>query len=231
MTTEDEKGRIPEPGEPARMPGESPEAVPERDGGGENFGGDASPPEVGVPGEVPEEIPGKLSPEEVQAARTLEEFLAKLSEAEERAEAMEREREEFRAELARARADFVNYRNRVERDRERDRKLAAERAVEALFPVLDNLDRTLAASADPEDPFTRGVEMVRRQFLQALKSLGLEEVSSCGCPFDPARHEAFGTVAVEDPALDGTVVEELERGWVLAGKVLKASRVRVGRAC
>jgi molecular chaperone GrpE len=173
-----------------------------------------------IPGE--EELPPCRNEEGAVSEETSDDFGDRLK-------ALEAERDGLSADLARARADFYNYRTRVDRDRERDRALAAERAVDQFFPVLDNLDRTLAAAGDADSSLVKGVDMVRRQFRKVLESMGLEAIPGEGVPFDPAIHEAVELVTVQDPSQDGAVIGEIERGWILAGKVLKASRVRVGR--
>jgi molecular chaperone GrpE len=134
----------------------------------------------------------------------------------------------YKDEAARAKADFYNYRTRVERDREKERVLAAESTVNALIPVLDNLDRTLQAVPDKESPLYKGVSMVQRQFFSVLQTLGLRVIDT-GCPFDPSHHEAIMMVEVEDENEDGKILEELHRGYKLGEKVLRAAQVKVGR--
>lgn len=143
-------------------------------------------------------------------------------------EARTREAEEYREEAARAKADFYNYRTRVERDRARDRILAAEGTVDALLPVLDNLDRSLTAVTDKDSALYKGVAMVQKQFFAALQTLGLQPIDTNGA-FDPAQHEAVMVVAVDDAGQDGKILEELHRGYMLGDKVLRAAQVKVGR--
>jgi molecular chaperone GrpE len=142
-------------------------------------------------------------------------------------EEMEKELAEKNEESARFRADFHNFRQRTERDAARLRELAAERAVTLLIPVLDNLDRAIAA-AQADDPLLKGVSMVRKQFFGALQELGVS-VITCDGAFDPAVHEAVALVPVQDPARDGQIVQELQKGYLLGGKVLRAAQVHVGR--
>lgn len=169
--------------------------------------------------EVTEEKQDETTPEqqpneaEVAAAR-IAELEAALAEAKD--------------EAARARADFYNFRTRVERDREKDRVLAAEKACLALLPVMDNLDRTAAAMDDAESPMAKGVLMVQNQFFQALMGLGLSPVDTSG-KFDPKVHEAMGTVDVEDEALDGEIVDVLNKGYKLGDRLIRASLVRIGK--
>ena len=138
---------------------------------------------------------------------------------------------ELEGELAAARADFYNYRQRVTKERQQLRRLVVDDTVTALLPVLDNLDRALAV---PEDGSAKdvlvGVGMVRRQFLSTLEELGVGIIPAEGVPFDPALHDAVETVSVEEPEKDGMVLEELVRGYRTNERVLRAARVTVGKA-
>ncbi|MDR3332414.1 MAG: nucleotide exchange factor GrpE [Synergistaceae bacterium] len=140
-----------------------------------------------------------------------------------------REAEEYKDAAARAKADFYNYRTRIERDRARDRVMAAEGTVDALIPVLDNLDRTLQAVQDKDSPIYKGVDMVQKQFFSALRSLGLQVIEAKG-RFDPSRHEALMVVETSDEAENGLILEELHRGYTLGDKVLRAAQVKIARA-
>jgi molecular chaperone GrpE len=151
----------------------------------------------------------------------IEELKKRLAEA-------KSESESFKDEAARAKADFYNYRTRIERDRARDRILAAEGAVDALLPVLDNLDRTLQAVSDKDSQLFKGVSMVQRQFFGALQNLGLKVIDT-DCQFDPSQHEALMVIDVEDKDQDGKILEELHKGYKLGDKVLRAAQVKIGR--
>lgn len=138
---------------------------------------------------------------------------------------------ELEGELAAARADFYNYRQRVTKERQQMRRLVVDDTIGALLPVLDNLDRALAV---PEDGSAKdvlvGVGMVRRQFLSTLEEMGIRIIPTEGAPFDPALHDAVETVPVEEPEKDGQVLEELIRGYRTDERVLRAARVTVGKA-
>jgi molecular chaperone GrpE len=138
------------------------------------------------------------------------------------------EAESYKNEAARAKADFYNYRTRVERDRARDRTLAAEGAVIELLPVLENLERALEAEPNKDSSMYKGVSMVQRQFFASLQNLGLKIIDAGGA-FDPAFHEAVTTDDVDDAAMDGMITEQLHSGYMLGDKVLRAARVKVGR--
>ncbi len=131
-------------------------------------------------------------------------------------------------EAARARADYYNLRTRVERDRERNCKLAAERSVEELLPVFENLERVCCAVDDDESNLYKGISMVTKQFYKALENLGLEMIETNGV-FDPSIHEAVMTEPVDDEAMDGLITGTLRNGYRLAGRIIRAPQVRVGK--
>ena len=143
-------------------------------------------------------------------------------------DALREEADALKDEAARAKADLYNYRARVERDRKRDRELAAENAVMSLLPVLDNLERALEAENNKDSSMYKGVSMVQRQFFSALQGLGLKVIEVSGA-FDPALHDAISIVDVDDDERDGMVVEVFHKGYMLGDKVLQAAKVKVGR--
>jgi molecular chaperone GrpE (heat shock protein) len=100
-----------------------------------------------------------------------------------------------------------------------------------IVPILDDLDRALAAAraAAEDGHLAAGVALVRERLRQALAAEGVEEIITGGRPFDPTVAEAVATEATDDPARDGVVVEEIERGFMLRGTLLRPARVRVAR--
>jgi molecular chaperone GrpE len=125
----------------------------------------------------------------------------------------------------RAAADLENFRRRAQRERDEVQKFGSERLLKDLLPVVDNLDRALAA-APPDDPLVRGVGMVRKVFEEALARHGVEVFSALGKPFDPRVHEALAHLEVEG-AEPGTVVAEHGRGFHLNGRLLRPALVAV----
>ena len=146
------------------------------------------------------------------------------------ADTLKAEAEDLKARLAAARADLYNYRQRVERDRVKSRKLVVEEKIAEFLPVLDNLDRALSV---PETGTAKdvlvGVRMVQRQFLSVLESSEVTVIPSEGNSFDPTIHDAVETEYVEDPTLDGAILHELLRGYRTPERVLRPAQVRVGR--
>ena len=150
---------------------------------------------------------------------------AKLTET---IEEMKREIKSLTEEAARARADYYNLRTRVERDREKNCKLAAERSVEELLPVFENLERVCCAVEDEESNLYKGIMMVTKQFYKALENLGLESIETEG-DFDPSVHEAVSMEPVYDESRDGCIIGTLRKGYRLAGRIIRAPQVRVGK--
>ena len=140
--------------------------------------------------------------------------------------AAEAQRDEFLADLQRLAADFDNYRKRALRDQHAFAARASERLVTKLLPVLDDLERALAAAADHEEAkVIEGVEMTKSALAAALASEGLEEIDAAGA-FDPHVHEALLAQPVEGVE-SGVIVQVVQRGYRLGDAVLRPARVIV----
>lgn len=138
-----------------------------------------------------------------------------------------------RERMLRIAADADNVRKRALKERQEAIKFGQEQLMRDLLVPLDNLERTLAhLPADSPDPamqaWREGIEMVQLQFQEALAKHHLTSFSAMGQPFDPARHEALNRVEREDVE-PGTVVEEMQRGYLLHDRLLRPALV--GVAC
>lgn len=122
-------------------------------------------------------------------------------------------------------ADFDNFRKRAERELEERTRYVLAEPIRELLPVLDNLERALAAQG-PEGDLIRGVEMIARQFLDVLRRFGVEPVPAVGAHFDPRRHEAVMRVESAE-VVEPTVVEEFQRGYLLRDRLLRPALVKV----
>jgi molecular chaperone GrpE len=132
----------------------------------------------------------------------------------------------------RASAELDNYRKRVAREKEELARFTSERVVAALLPVLDNLERALDAAQKHEtsnDAMLDGLKQIQSQFRRTLVESGLQEVvANAGHPFDPNIHEAVGHVeSAQHP--EGHVIEQLQRGYKLADRLLRPARVVVSK--
>jgi molecular chaperone GrpE len=128
----------------------------------------------------------------------------------------------------RAVADLENYKKRAQKEREEVQKFGVEKLLKDLLPVLDNLDRAIAA-APPDAPLTEGVRLVRQTFEAALARHGVKAFSAMGEHFDPARHEALMQVPTAEAA-PGTVVMEHARGFLLHDRLVRPAMVGVAVA-
>ena len=124
-------------------------------------------------------------------------------------------------------ADFDNYRKRQERDMVEFRRFAHADLLRDCLPVVDNLERALAAPAgNGGGSVQTGVELVLRQFKEILARYGLSEVNPLGEPFDPSFHEAFQRQEMEGVA-ENTVVQVLQKGYLLGERLLRPALVVV----
>jgi len=161
------------------------------------------------------------------AGEERDEELTRLREA---LETKTRELEAQQDRYLRTVAEFDNARKRAAREREDYTRFANESLLRDLLPVLDNLDRALAAArTEPTAAVTAGVELIQRELLKVLEKFGLTPFSSVGQPFDPERHEAVARVNRPDlPEM--TVANETGRGYLLNGRVLRPAMVTVAMA-
>jgi molecular chaperone GrpE len=141
-----------------------------------------------------------------------------------------RERDDYLDHLRRLKAEWDNYRKRVQRDNEELRLRAAETVVESLLPVMDNLSRALEAGDQHEEgQLLAGLSLVADQLRGTLAGHGLEEIEvDPGVTFDPEYHEAI-VAQPSDEYDEGTVTKVLERGYLLHGKLLRPAKVIVAR--
>jgi molecular chaperone GrpE len=138
------------------------------------------------------------------------------------------ERDQYLDHLQRLKAEFENYRKRVQRDNEALVLRAGEGVLESLLPVLDNMARALeSAERHEEGQLIKGVELVSGQLRAVLESHGLDEVPAApGLPFDPNVHEAVAAQASADYP-EGLITTVLESGYLLHGRLLRPARVIV----
>jgi len=170
-----------------------------------------------------EEVPGL---DDVEADLIEAEVEAEVEPPLSELEAAEAKRDEYLGDLQRLAADFDNYRKRALRDQHAFATRASERLVTKLLPVLDDLERALAAASDHEEAkVIAGVEMTRSALAATLASEGLEEIDAEGA-FDPHLHEALLAQPVEGVE-SGSIVQVVQRGYRLGDAVLRPARVIV----
>jgi molecular chaperone GrpE len=132
--------------------------------------------------------------------------------------------------LLRAQADWDNSRKRILREKEDAVRYAGEAFLERLLPVLDNFEMGMQAAKSATDPkaIAEGLEMVLKQFQQALRDSGVEVIDAVGQPFDPHRHEALGHHESEEHP-EGHVLTQIRKGYKLKDRLLRAASVFVAK--
>ncbi|WP_409228598.1 nucleotide exchange factor GrpE [Gudongella sp. SC589] len=129
--------------------------------------------------------------------------------------------------LTRLQADFQNFKRRTEKDRENSITYGIEAIILDLLPVIDNFQRAIAAQDDSEDSFYKGISMIEKQFIEVLERNSVHEIEALGKEFDPNLHHAVS--AIESEEEEGTVVEVLQKGYILKDKVIRPSMVVVSK--
>ena len=126
----------------------------------------------------------------------------------------------------RKQAEFANYRRRTEGVRQEAFDDGRRDAIDKLLPVIDNLERALAAVGEGEDGLKAGVEMVLRQTKETFAKMGVEEIDPLGQPFDAELHNAV-MQGSEDEGEPGTVCLVLQKGYKLGNRVIRHAMVKV----
>ena len=122
-------------------------------------------------------------------------------------------------------AEFENYKKRSQKEKESIYGMITGDVVSTMLPIMDNLEK--AADAKTEDTkYQEGIKLVARQFQEALKTLGLEEIEAVGQRFDPEFHEAVSHV--EDSTKgEQEIIQEYRKGYRIGNKVVRHSMVIV----
>jgi len=185
-----------------------------------------------MPEEESAEIPvnsemmkGKEETEGVEPGR--EEEYAKLRQ---QLESKEQENKSLLDKYLRIYADFENYKKRVSRDLEESNKYANERLLKEFLSVVDNLERAIFHTKDLREPtrILEGLELILKQCLEVMGKFGVSSFESHLQPFDPSKHEAMSEMQSDDHE-DGTVIEEIQRGYRLNDRILRPAMVIVSR--
>ena len=160
-----------------------------------------------------------VSPEEIKAED------AKKPEA-----ASPGETPNYYEQMLKIRAEFDNYRKRVDREKPELYKLGRMDVISRFIPLYDLLKKAHEEiqASHAESELAKGMEGIFKEFEKVFKEEGVSMVEALNKPFDPLAHEVLGTV--EKPGVeDGTVVEVFEPGYLIAGRVLRTAKVRIAR--
>ena len=135
-----------------------------------------------------------------------------------------KQRDEYLALAQRAQADYQNFKRRNQQTRTEAYDDGARETITALLPVLDNLERAIAAAEGESEALLAGVKMTHKQMMDALTRMGLEEVPALGAQFDPDIHNAVMKMTEGEP---GTVTEVFEKGYRVKGRMIRYAMVKI----
>lgn len=176
--------------------------------------------------EQPETNMNKVHPEESEAspAETLAEEITEDVE-----EKLRKQIEELSNTNLRLHAEFDNYRKRSIKEKIELSKTASEEVITDLLPVLDNLERALQNLNDnTEDSFAEGIKLIYKRLLKTLSDKGLEEIPALGQAFDTDYYEAISHMPAADEKQKDKIVDVVQKGYKLHGKVIRFAKVVVG---
>jgi molecular chaperone GrpE len=148
--------------------------------------------------------------------------------AENTVEELKKERDEYLEGWKRAKADLINYKNEETARSKEMIRFAEEGIIRDMIAVLDSFDLCISSLDKEKESFTKGIRMIRTQIEDVFKKRGLEKIDTpIGKPFNPSFHEAISVIDSDKPA--GEVIEEVEKGYLWNGKVLRPVRVVVAK--
>jgi molecular chaperone GrpE len=139
-------------------------------------------------------------------------------------EEIQKKNDELLDTLMRLQAEFDNYKKRAAKDKEEHAQLAGARIIKELLGLLDNFDRALSEKNEGS-PARRGLEMMRAQLVEILRREGVTEIAT-DCKLDPFQHEVMSKV-VDPGKEDDDIVECLQKGYKIKGRVIRPARVVV----
>lgn len=129
-------------------------------------------------------------------------------------------------------AEYDNYQKRTQKERIEIIKNGAERTIKAFLPVVDDFNRMITVSEQDNtlsDVVKEGLKLIQQKFIRILSELGVKEIESVGKKFDSAYHEAVGELPAPQEDQKGIVLAEVEKGYFLNDKVLRYSKVLIGK--
>lgn len=176
----------------------------------------AAPTQEAVPAEPAAETPPKA---EKKAKKKTD-----PAELEARLEAAQKELADTKEQYQRMLAEYANYKRRTEQEKEQIGAFTKAELLKGLLTSLDNMEKAVAA--EPGEGYKAGVDMVMRQFLEALQKLGLEEIPAENAPFDPHMHNAVMREDADGVEPD-TVTAVFQKGYKLGERILRPAMVKV----
>ncbi len=180
--------------------------------------------EEAVEEENGEEAPGGDDPKTWAEKRAAK----KQAKQDKKADAAKEKIAELEDRVKRQLAEFENFRNRTEKEKQAMFETGAKSVIEKILPVIDNFERGLATVPEDQqsDAFVEGMNKIYKQMMKELENIGVKPIEAVGCEFDPNLHNAV--MQVENEELEsGTVAQELQKGYTYRDSVVRHSMVSV----
>jgi len=158
------------------------------------------------------------------------ELTEEKTKAEEKSPNYEEKFKEVNDKFLRLHAEFDNYRKRTNKERIDLIKYASEDVLKSMLPIIDDLERALKSMEGNEaaQPFIEGTTLIFNKFKNILIQKGLEEIKTDNEVFDTDFHEAVTNIPTEEEGMKGKIIEVIEKGYMLNGKVIRFAKVVVG---
>ncbi len=169
----------------------------------------------------------KLTKKDKKQLVTLKDEITRLKES---LNEKTKQADEFLSHLQRLQAEFENYKKNQEKEKTEFVKYASERLIIDILDIYENLERAIenGKTSDNKEALLEGVEMTYKQMNQTLEKEGLEPIEAAGKKFDPYKHEVLLSEIRKDLE-EGTIIEEIQRGYTLNKKVIKYSKVKISK--
>lgn len=141
----------------------------------------------------------------------------------------EKEKQEYLELSQRLKADFINFKKDTERQMASIKYFANEELISEILPIFDSFDLALkyVPAELKENNWTKGIFVIKSQFENILKSLGVSEIQCAGKKFDPGLHEAVSEE--ESDQEEDMILEEMQKGYIMNGKIIRPSKVKISK--
>lgn len=180
----------------------------------------------------------ELEQEVIADPETVEEVNEEVAEAQAEEQTLEQKVAELEEQVAKEKkeylflmAEFDNFRKRTLKEKSELIKNAAEQSLKGMLPIIDDFERGLKAGDDATDvqSVKEGMELIYNKFKKYLEQNGVKEIDPEDRDFDTEKHEAISVVPVPDEAQKGKILDTVQKGYTINGKVMRHAKVVVGQ--
>ena len=173
----------------------------------------------------------KSSSKKAKSKKTVKKSESKEKKLNEEIKELKEKNNELNNKFIRLYSEFDNFRKRSLKEKEDLRKTASKDVIISLLPVLDDFERAMNSLNETEknDNTIDGIKLIYNKLMTALKNRGMEQIEAIGNDFDTDFHEAITQIPAPKKSMKGKVIDEIEKGYLLEGKVIRYSKVIIGK--